>query len=147
MRVAGELFGVAVERGLSEATQVFAVADGGNGQLTFLLDRPHMKSHIFDASEARGIPPDRRAEWVADALCLIDAGALGQHRVSQLALQVLRANEWWYDFWRQRQPATKAAASVANKFGSHPSLRARLAPWVKTARTSRRTLASDRGSL
>lgn len=187
--VAGELFGAAVERGLSEATQVFAVADGGNGirealdaqfsGLTFLLDRPHLKSHLFETAEARGIQPDQRAEWVADLLALIDAGDVadviaglngftgpGAERASRLAgflgryqdalgyidahnqglpvgsgeiesahryipqkrlklpgtwwststvqpmlaLRVLRANEWWDDFWRQRQPSTKAAA-------------------------------------
>ena len=187
--VAGELFGAAVERGLSEATQVFAVADGGNGirealdahfsRLKFLLDRPHLKSHIFDTAEARGIHVDKRAEWVAGVLCLIDGGDVAEviaglegftgqgaeraHRFAgflrryedalgyvdaynqglplgsgeiesahryipqkrlklpgtwwstntvqpMLALRVLRANEWWHDFWRQRQPPTRAAA-------------------------------------
>lgn len=82
--VAGDLFGAAVDRGLSDATRVFAVADGGNGLrealdaqfsgLTFLLDRPHLKSHIFQTADARGIEPDKRAQWVADVLGLIDAG-------------------------------------------------------------------------
>jgi len=86
--VAGELFGAAVDRGLSDATQVFAVADGGNGLrealdaqfagLTFLLDRPHLKSHIFETAEARGIEPERRAQWVADVLGLIDAGDVAE---------------------------------------------------------------------
>jgi len=82
--VAGDLFGAAVERGLSDATEVFAVADGGIGLrntldaqfsgLKFLLDRPHLMSHLFETAEARGLEPDKRTKWVADVLGLIDAG-------------------------------------------------------------------------
>lgn len=82
--VVSDLFGAAVERGLSERTEVFAVADGGNGlrealdaqfsDLTFLLDRPHLKSHLFATAEALGVTPESRPDWVADALGLIDSG-------------------------------------------------------------------------
>lgn len=82
--VVSDLFGAAVERGLSETTKVFAVSDGGNGLrealdaqfsgLTFLLDRPHLKSHLFETAEELEVPPERRPAWVADALGLIDAG-------------------------------------------------------------------------
>jgi len=42
--------------------------------LTFLLDRPHLKSHIFEIADALGIEPSMRAKWVADVLVLIDSG-------------------------------------------------------------------------
>jgi len=189
--VVTDLFGAAVDRGLSERTQVHAVADGGNGLreeldaqfsgLTFLLDRMHLKSHLHETAEACGLKKDSKAQWVDAVLTLIDAGlvaevitelntitkagydgsdrarrlagylgrfqdALGYddavnaglpigsgeiesaHRYipqkrlkipgacwlpstvkSILALRILRANDWWDDFWDQRSAARRAA--------------------------------------
>ena len=39
-----------------------------------MLDRPHLKSHLFETAEARGLEPDKRKKWVTDVLGLIDAG-------------------------------------------------------------------------
>ncbi len=57
--------GAAVNRGMSARTQVVAVADGGIGlrealqaqfsRLTFILDRPHLKQHLYEGAEAIGL--------------------------------------------------------------------------------------------
>jgi len=186
--VVGELFDAAVERGLSERTQVFAVCDGGNGLreeldvqfdgLKFLLDRPHLKAHLYEAAAAAGADPERQRTWVASALELIDLEHVGDvievarqyadagvermgrlagyltrfsdaldytgakaagiplgsgeiesaHRYipqkrlkipgacwhpdtinPMLALRVLRANDWWDDFWASRLQPRAAA--------------------------------------
>lgn len=82
--VASDLFSAAVERGLSERTQVFAVSDGGHGLreeldrqfsgLQFVLDRPHLKQHLFESAAAAGAHRTRQHAWVESALVLIDHG-------------------------------------------------------------------------
>jgi len=182
--VVGDLFSASVDRGLSEKTKVWAVSDGGNGlrdelaaqfpNLTFILDRPHLKSHLWEAAAATTGDREALQQWVEAAMTLIDTGdikdvvaaaehygANGVDRMRQLAgyltrfsnavdyeraheagiplgsgevesahryvpqkrmkipgacwhphninpmlaLRVLRANGWWDDFWKSRQPA------------------------------------------
>lgn len=112
--VVGKLFSAAVDRGLSDKTKVWAVSDGGNGlkeeleaqfiNLTFLLDRPHLKSHLWEAAAAVNDDSDAQRRWVDTAMTLIDQGAIkdviatAQHygdtkkidRMSQLAKHLTR---------------------------------------------------------
>ncbi len=82
--VVGQLFGAAVDRGMSDRTTVIAVADGGNGlreeldaqfaNLHFILDNPHLRQHLYATAEAMGFIDEARQEWVLDHLALIDTG-------------------------------------------------------------------------
>ncbi len=85
-----QLFAAAVDRGLSPRTKVFSVSDGGNGlmeelqvqfsNLQFLLDRAHLKQHLYTAAAAADAgsdaSQDRQQVWVREVLSLIDAGDL-----------------------------------------------------------------------
>ncbi len=42
--------------------------------LTFILDRPHLKQHLYAGAEAIGLTGSERHKWVSDKLHLIDAG-------------------------------------------------------------------------
>ena len=63
--VVGQLVSAAIDQGMSQRTQVVAVADGGAGlrealeaqfpNLTFILDRPHLKQHLYAGAEAIGL--------------------------------------------------------------------------------------------
>lgn len=82
--VVGYLVRAAVVQGMSRQTQVYAVADGGNGlrealaqqfpRLTFILDRPHLKHHLDAGAEAIGLTLSQRHEWVSHKLRLIHRG-------------------------------------------------------------------------
>jgi hypothetical protein len=82
--IVGQLFAAAVDRGLSERTQVVGVADGGNGLrealdakfsgMRFILDRPHFKGHLYEAADATGLDSAAREEWVAAAVAECEAG-------------------------------------------------------------------------
>lgn len=82
--VVGELFGAACERGLSSRTKVFAPSDGGNGLkealdaqfagLRFVLDRPHLRSHLYETADAIGLRDRQREEWVSHKIVLLDMG-------------------------------------------------------------------------
>jgi DNA-binding transcriptional ArsR family regulator len=95
--VVHELFGAACERGLSSRTKVFATSDGGNGLrealdaqfagLRFILDRPHLRSHLFDTADAIGLHDRERDRWVAHKIVLLDTGHV------QDALRELRAHK------------------------------------------------------
>jgi len=181
--VVGQLFSLAACHGLSKETQVIGVADGAKGlreelaaqfpRLQFILDRPHLKSHFYEAAEALEYKGKEREQWVEKKIACIDAGEVeavldqlreeysgkphdrlrqligyverfrdaihyedfkeqgfpigsgeieSAHRFvpqkrlkipgacwdpdnvnPMLALRVLRANEWWGDFWRNRR--------------------------------------------
>ncbi len=83
--VVDELFGAACYRGLSSRTNVFAPSDGGFGLrealdakfagLRFILDRPHLRSHLFETADAIGLRDDERYRWVAHKIVLLDGGA------------------------------------------------------------------------
>jgi hypothetical protein len=78
------LFSAAVDRGLSERTQVIGVADGGNGlrealdakfaNMRFILDRPHFKQHLYETAHAVGLVGEEREEWVAAAVAECETG-------------------------------------------------------------------------
>lgn len=180
--VVGQLFGAAVLEGMTPETQVVGVADGGIGlkeelerqfpNIRFILDKPHLKDHLYDTAEDLGIPRGERGEWVnprLEAICNgetekvrreleeeyarnsndslrrligyvtrfhdamnynefrekgypIGSGevesahrSVPQRRLKipgacwhpdsvnpMVALRVLRANNWWNDFWNER---------------------------------------------
>lgn len=86
--VIGQLVSAATVQGMSFRTKVYAVADGGNGlrealeaqfsRLTFILDRPHLKQHIYAGAEAIGLSDKERHDWVSNKLQLIDCGKVQQ---------------------------------------------------------------------
>lgn len=187
--VCGDLFSAAVGEGLSSRTKVIAVADGGQGlreematqfpQMQFILDQPHLVSHLYETAEAAGHSGAEREQWVSAKLSLLSAGRvrevvdelqaenaagtiarmtrlrgylerfsdavsydeykargypLGSGEVESahrsipqkrlkipgaswhpttinpmLALRVIRANQWWAEFWQDRGKARLAA--------------------------------------
>lgn len=82
--VTEQLFSAAVDRGLSEKTQVVGVADGGIGLrealdakfsgMRFILDRPHFKSHLYETADAVGLDSVFREEWVHAAVVECEKG-------------------------------------------------------------------------
>ena len=85
LEVVQQLVSAAVDQGMSErcpkgacpeGSQVYAVADGGNGlrealeasfaNLTFILDWPHLKQHFYEGAEAIGLTGSERHKWVSD---------------------------------------------------------------------------------
>lgn len=178
--VVQQLKSAAVDQGLSTYTLVYGLADGGNGlrealesefsHFQFILDRPHLKQHLYATVEAMELTGKIRFIWLKHTLDLIDKGQVkkvisrlkpwqgkGQPRVlnlvkylerfqdalhyekyrslglpigsgeiesahryipqkrlklpgatwhpdtinPMLALRVIRANNWWNDFWHQ----------------------------------------------
>ena len=178
--VVQQLKSAAVDQGLSTYTLVYGLADGGNGlrealeaefsHFQFILDRPHLKQHLYATAEAMELTGQMRFLWLKYTLDLIDHGQVkkvisrlkhwqgkGQQRVLNfakyldrfrdalhyekyrslglpigsgeiesahryipqkrlklpgatwhpdtinpiLALRVIRANDWWNDFWCQ----------------------------------------------
>jgi hypothetical protein len=178
--VVQQLKRAAVDQGLSTYTLVYGLADGGNGlrealeeefsHFQFILDRPHLKQHLYATAEAMELTGKIRFIWLKHTLDLIDKGHVkkvisrlrrwqgkGQQRVlnlakylerfrdslhyekyrsqglpigsgeiesahryipqkrlklpgatwhpdtinPMLALRVIRANDWWHDFWYQ----------------------------------------------
>jgi hypothetical protein len=188
--VMAQLFCVATLLGMSEKTDVVAVADGGQGlreglenqfsNMQFILDKPHLKKHLYETAAALGFNEAQQRQWVHAKLDTISEGHAGQvleelkiqntnepndrlrqfvgyltrfqdavdynrfkelgypigsgevesaHRsVPQkrlklpgacwhpdsinpmLALRVVRANEWWDDYWAQRTAVISMAA-------------------------------------
>jgi len=176
--------------GLTPETKVVGVADGAPGmseelkrqfsQMQFILDKTHLKDHLYDTAEKLGIAEKQRTAWVEPRLRSISCGAVDivlteledlhekntndrlrrligyvgrfrdavnynkfkaddypigsgeiesahksipQERLKipgagwkkesinpMLALRVLRANDWWDDFWNQRRETLLAAA-------------------------------------
>ena len=82
--VTEQLFCAAVDRGLSERTQVVGVADGGNGLrealdakfsgMRFVLDRSHFKGHLYETADALGLAGKEREDWVSAAVAKCEAG-------------------------------------------------------------------------
>jgi hypothetical protein len=186
--VCDDLFSIAVERGLSKDSTVISVSDGGNGLrdrlrvafpgLRYLLDLPHLKSHLYETAGELSLEEDDRPVWVEEILAGLWSGDQGgvfgrldqiveegsdrarqlvgflrrfsdsldyggfhergwplgsgeiesAHRyISQqrlklpgtwwrpdnidpmLALRVVRANQWWDDFWEWEKQQRRAA--------------------------------------
>lgn len=185
--VCHDLFSAAIHEGLSPRTQVVAVADGGQGlreelatqfpRLQFILDKPHLVSHLYETAEALKLGERQRRRWVAEKMERISAGQVvavikglkrkrakcervrclveyltrfqdavsydeykargypigsgeveSAHRYipqkrlkiagaswkpetinAMLGLRVIRANQWWAEFWQQREEQLLAA--------------------------------------
>jgi hypothetical protein len=187
--VIGQLHAAAVLIGMSSATDVVGVADGGIGlseELTkqfptmqFILDKSHLKDHFYETADKMGIAKEERVNWVKSRVKAISRGdverilqelndeyernpnkrlkrligyierfydaisydsfkekgypigsgeiesahkSIPQKRLKipgaswhpdsidpMLALRVLRADDWWDDFWNQRADELKAA--------------------------------------
>ncbi len=179
--VIGQLFDASCLRGLSQDTKVIACTDGGNGireeietqfsNVQYVLDRCHMKSHLYETADAMGLEETPRENWVALQMARLHEGDVqlvldslsthkgrGKHSAEtlhgyltrfkdavsydafskdglpigsgeiesahrsipqkrlklpgawwnestinpMLNLRILRANDWWDDFWAQR---------------------------------------------
>lgn len=70
--------------GMQAKTDVVAVADGGKGlreelenqfnNMQFILDKPHLKKHLYETCEALGFKDNQRHQWVHAKLDKISAG-------------------------------------------------------------------------
>lgn len=187
--VVSQLFSVAAMLGMTQETEVVAVADGGHGLreqiesklpiTQFILDKPHLKKHLYETAVALGLSEEQQQKWVHSKLNRISEGQVqsvleeleaqniiepndrlrrfiaylkrfedavdydhfkelgypigsgeveSAHRsVPQkrlklpgacwdpdsinplLALRVIRANDWWNEYWTQRISMDKAA--------------------------------------
>jgi len=85
--VVSQLFCVATMLGMSEETDVVAVADGGQGlreeldnqfsNMQFILDKPHLKKHLYETAVALGYSDDQQRQWVHAKLDQISEGHVG----------------------------------------------------------------------
>jgi len=86
--IIGRLFGAACRHGLDFETKVVAVADGAHGlkeafeewfaRLQFILDKPHLRSHVVETAETLEARDDALVEkasrWVDEQLERIEQG-------------------------------------------------------------------------
>lgn len=85
--VTDQMFSAAVGRGLSSRTQVTGVGDGGIGLpealeekfpgMLYILDRPHMTSHLYETADALDYKADARESWVRERMDLMECGSVG----------------------------------------------------------------------
>jgi len=188
--VVAQLVCVASMLGMGEETDVVGVADGGKGlreelenqfpNMQFILDKSHLKKHLYETSEALGFKEKPQQQWVHSRLDEISEGnvqevlrdlearnatepndrlrqfigyltrfedavdydhfkelgypigsgevesshkSIPQKRLKlpgacwhpdsinpMLALRIIRANDWWDDYWAYRISAVKQAA-------------------------------------
>lgn len=200
--VVNQLVSAAIDQGMSVLSNVYAVGDGGNGlrselqkqfsNLQFILDRCHLKQHLYETAEELGLSGSKKQNLVKKELSLISAGkvqelltnfqeylaggsasaaitAKGSERLARLykylqqfydcinydrfielglpigsgeiesahryipqqrlkipgatwhpdninqmlALRLIKANNWWSDFWKQFIPETHLLAIAA----------------------------------
>lgn len=86
--VCSRLFRAAVIEGLSARTEVVAVGDGGIGLMEelkaqfpnsqFILDKSHLKSHLYGTAEAAGYSGKGREDWVIKKIDLLSSGQVDQ---------------------------------------------------------------------
>ncbi len=86
--VAKQLFSASILAGMSPQTEIVGVADGGPGlkealekqfeNIQFILDKTHLKDHLYDTAEALGISGNERREWVKSHLKAISEGKVEQ---------------------------------------------------------------------
>lgn len=187
--VIGQMHSAAVLSGMTPKTKIIGVADGGIGlseelkrqfpSMQFILDKSHLKGHLYETAEALGINQKDRRSWVEPRLRSISDGnvevilkeleeendknpnkrlkrligyimrfydaldydnfkskgypigsgeiesahkSIPQKRLKipgaswnpdsidpMLALRILRADDWWDDFWNQRTDKLMAA--------------------------------------
>ena len=82
--VVEQLVDAAALAGMTAETQVVGVADGGNGlkeelerqfeSIQFILDKTHLKDHLYETAEALGIERKARPGWVTTRLEAISSG-------------------------------------------------------------------------
>ncbi|MCK5680862.1 hypothetical protein KAI46_08650 [bacterium] len=188
-KVVSQMHSAAILAGMSDATKVVGVADGAPGlsdelkrqfpTMQFILDKTHLKDHLYETADELGIAKNKRAAWVEPHLKSISEGnvettlrelvemnaenpndrlrrligyikrfiealdynkfkakdypigsgeiesahkSIPQKRLKIpgaswkpdsinpiLALRVLRADDWWEDFWNQRAEYLLAA--------------------------------------
>ena len=82
--VVENLFCASVLQGMTQTSRVVAVADGGNGlreeletqfhNLQFILDKTHLKDHLYETAEELGISREQRPSWVTPKLEAISNG-------------------------------------------------------------------------
>lgn len=85
--VMSQLFSVATILGMSEQTDVVAVADGAQGlregledrfpNMQFILDKPHLKKHLYETAGALGYDEEQQRQWVHAKLGRISEGHAG----------------------------------------------------------------------
>ena len=187
--VVSQMHSAAVLTGMTAETKIIGVADGGIGlseelkrqfpSMQFILDKSHLKDHLYETAEALGINQKDRPGWVKPRVRAISDGnveavlkeleeendknpnqrlkrligyikrfynaldydnfksmgypigsgeiesahkSIPQKRLKipgaswnadsidpMLALRVLRADDWWEDFWNQRTETLLAA--------------------------------------
>jgi len=79
-----QLFDASVLIGMTPETQVTGIGDGGIGlkeelenqfpNIRFILDKTHLKDHLYDTAEKIGIPEKERTEWVSFRLEAVSNG-------------------------------------------------------------------------
>ncbi|MFC1886826.1 hypothetical protein ACFLZM_07205 [Thermodesulfobacteriota bacterium] len=72
--VVSQMHSAAILTGMTSETKIIGVADGGNGlseelkrqfpTMQFILDRSHLKDHLYETAEALGIKQKNRPSWV-----------------------------------------------------------------------------------
>jgi hypothetical protein len=87
-KVVDQLFHASVLGGMMADTAVIGVADGGIGlkealdvrfaNLQFVLDKTHLKDHLYETAEALGIGKDDRPAWVHTRLKTVSQGDVAQ---------------------------------------------------------------------
>jgi len=82
--VVNQLHSAAVLIGMTPETEVIGVADGGTGlseelkrqfpSMQFILDKSHLKDHLYETAEALGLKQKTRPGWVEPRLRAISDG-------------------------------------------------------------------------
>jgi hypothetical protein len=82
--VVSQLVGVATMLGMAQGTDVVGVADGGHGlreelenqfpNIQFILDKSHLKKHLYETSAALGFNEKQQHQWVHSKLGEISKG-------------------------------------------------------------------------
>jgi len=83
-QVVNQLVSAAIDQGMSLLSNVYAVGDGAQGlcseleeqffNLQFILDRCHLKQHLYETAEALGVEGSQKQNLVNEELSRIDAG-------------------------------------------------------------------------
>ncbi|MGK5093061.1 hypothetical protein WDW89_13720 [Deltaproteobacteria bacterium TL4] len=102
-----QLFGAAVMKGLTETSSVVALCDGGNGidqelarqfadreNYLFILDKTHLKDHLYETAEELGLKPgEERSPWVNSILERVSAGNYQEVRKELQELYAQNGND------------------------------------------------------
>lgn len=86
--VVGQLFNASVLIGMTPATEIVGVGDGGIGlkeelenqfpDMQFISDMTHLRDHLYDTAEALKIGEKKRKEWVRSRSDAISKGKVGE---------------------------------------------------------------------